>query len=71
MARKRGITTLAEVEDSRENAIKYGNQAKRNFNYLIPHRIDTNTIIFIKPHQDKTEQINRFMNRLEKDRMNY
>lgn len=71
MAKKRGITTLAEAVDSRENALRVGEFTKRNFKDLIPHRIDNNTVILINSHKDKTEQIGRFIEKLEKDRRNY
>lgn len=71
MARKRGITTLADAADSRENAIELGDQVKPRFKDLIPRRVDNNTVILIHAHQDHSAQINRFLKRLEKDRKNY
>ena len=71
MARKRGITTLAEAVDSRETAIELGEQVKPRFKDLIPHRVDNNTVILIHAHRDPDTQINQFLTKLEKDRKNY
>jgi hypothetical protein len=71
MARKKGITTLVEANESRGNAIKYGELAKRNFKDLTPHRINQNTVILIRSDKDKADQINRFIAKLERDRKNY
>lgn len=71
MTRKRGITTIAEAADNRENAIEIGQQVKQKFKDLIPHRVDNNTVILINANQDPSEQVKRFLMKLEKDRMNY
>lgn len=71
MTRKRGITTFTEAADNRENAMEIGQQVKQKFKNLIPHRINNNTVILIHANQDPSEQVNRFLTRLEKDRMNY
>ncbi len=71
MTRKRGITALAEAADNRENAMEIGQQVKQKFKDLIPHRVDNNTVILINANQDPSEQVNRFLMKLEKDRMNY
>lgn len=71
MARKKGIITTSEAADSRETAIKVGSEVKQKFKDLIPHRIDNNTVILIHAHQDHAAQINRFLQKLERDRNNY
>lgn len=71
MARKRGITTLAEAVDSRVTAIELGEHVKQRFKDLVPHRVDNNTVILIHAHQDPSAQINRFLTKLEKCRLNY
>ena len=71
MARKKGVITQADAADLREKTKKIGEEVKRKFADLIPHRIDNNTVILINSHRDKTEQINRFMAKLERDRRNY
>ncbi len=71
MARKKGVITQADAADLREKTKKIGEEVKRKFADLIPHRIDNNTVILINSHRDKAEQINRFMAKLERDRRNY
>lgn len=71
MARKKGIITQAEAAELREKTKKIGEEIKRTFKDLIPHRIDNNTVILINSQRDKAEQINRFMAKLERDRKNY
>jgi len=71
MARKKGVITQADAADLREKTKKIGEEVKRKFADLIPHRIDNNTVILINSQRDKVEQINRFMAKLERDRKNY
>lgn len=71
MAKKKGVITKEEAAELREKTMIIGKEVKRSFKDLIPHRIDNNTIILINAHKDKTEQINRFMAKLERDRNNY
>lgn len=71
MDRRRGLTILIKADDSSENSTEIREQAKKQFNDLIPHRVDNNTVILIHANQDPSEQVNRFLTRLEKDRMNY
>lgn len=71
MAKKKGIITMAEAVDYREKTKVIGEEVKRKFADLIPQRIDHNTVILINVHRDKTEQINRFLTKLERDRKNY
>lgn len=71
MARKKGVITQADAADLREKTKKIGEEVKRKFVDLIPHRIDNNTVILINSQRDKAEQINRFMAKLERDRKNY
>ena len=71
MARKKGVITQADAADLREKTKKIGEEVKRKFADLIPHRIDNNTVILINSQMDKAEQINRFMAKLERDRKNY
>ena len=71
MTQKKGITSMKEAFESRKNAIESGKLVKRKFKDLIPHRIDQSTVILLKSNKDKTEQIDRFIKKLERDRMNY
>lgn len=71
MAKKKGVITQADAADLREKTKKIGEEVKRRFADLIPHRIDNNTVILINSQRDKAEQINRFMAKLERDRKNY
>ncbi len=72
MARKKqGAITLAEECESREVAKRIGEVAKKNFAHLIPHRIDLNTVIFIKRNEDHQAQIRRYLDKLDRDRKNY
>lgn len=71
MAKKAGVITREEVIADREKAINIGKLTKRNFSDLIPHRINPTTVILISTKRDKAEQINRFMEKLDRDRMNY
>lgn len=71
MAKKKGVITQADAADLREKTKKIGEEVKRKFADLIPHRIDNNTVILINSQRDKAEQINRFMAKLERDRKNY
>lgn len=71
MARKKGIIALEEAADSRENAIVLGVEVKRKFEDLIPHRVDSNTVILIHSRKDPEDQISRFIAKLERDRKNY
>lgn len=71
MARKKGITTLAEAADSRETAIELGEHVKQRLKDLIPRRVDNNTVILIHAHRDPDTQINQFLTKLEKDRKKY
>lgn len=71
MAKKKGVITQADAADLREKTKKIGEEVKRKFAHLIPHRIDNNTVILINSQRDKAEQINRFMAKLERDRKNY
>lgn len=71
MARKVGIITNEEAAADREKALVIGEMTKRKFSDLIPHRINATTIILISTKKDKAEQIKRFLERLDRDRMNY
>jgi hypothetical protein len=71
MARKEGIITHEEAIADREKAINIGELTKRNFSDLIPHRINPTTVILISTKRDKAEQIKRFLERLDRDRLNY
>lgn len=69
--RKRGIITMEESIDSRKQAIKAGNKAKKSFCTRIPYRVDRNTIIMLRTDQDLDSQITRFLKTLENNRKNY
>lgn len=69
--KKKGVITLMEEIESRESAKRIGEDTKKKFSKLIPIRVDVNTLIFIKKDEDKTEQIDRYKARLERDRKNY
>jgi len=71
MAQKKGITSLKDAIELREDAIEMSKLVKREFKDLIPHRIDQNTFILVDPKKDVPEQINRFTNKLSNDRKNY
>lgn len=71
MAKKAGAITREEVIADREKALEIGELTKRNFSDLIPHRINTTTVILISTKRDKAEQIKRFLERLDRDRVNY
>ena len=71
MAKKEGVITNEEAIADREKALEIGELTKRNFSDLIPHRINPTTVILISTKRDKAEQINRFMEKLDRDRMNY
>lgn len=71
MAKKAGVITREEAIADREKALEIGELTKRNFSDLIPHRINPTTVILISTKRDKAEQINRFMEKLDRDRMNY
>ena len=71
MAKKAGIITHEEAIAEREKAKSIGDLTKRSFSDLIPHRVNATTVILISTKRDKTEQIKRFMERLDRDRMNY
>lgn len=71
MAKKAGAITREEVIADREKALEIGELTKRNFSDLIPHRINTTTVILISTKRDKAEQIKRFLERLDRDRLNY
>lgn len=71
MAKKAGVITREEVIADREKALEIGELIKRNFSDLIPHRINQSTVILISTKRDKAEQIKRFLERLDRDRLNY
>jgi DNA-binding Lrp family transcriptional regulator len=71
MARKEGIITHEEAIADREKALEIGELTKRNFSDLIPHRINQTTVILISTKKDKADQIKRFLERLDRDRLNY
>lgn len=71
MAKKKGLITNAEVAESRERAIELANEAREKIINFIPHRIDRLTVIYVRADRDTDEQVERFVRRLEKDRMKY
>lgn len=71
MAKKKGLITNAEVAESRERAIELANEAREKIINFIPHRIDGLTVIYVRADRDTDEQVERFVRRLEKDRMKY
>lgn len=71
MAKKKGLITNAEVAESRERAIELANKAREKIINFIPHRIDRLTVIYVRADRDTDEQVERFVRRLEKDRMKY
>lgn len=71
MAKKKGLITNAEVAESRERAIELANKAREKIINFIPHRIDRLTVIYVRSDRDTDEQVERFVRRLEKDRMKY
>lgn len=71
MAKKKGLITKEEVAENREKAINVAKGIKERFKALVPHRIDHVTVVYLRSDQDKQEQIDRFMRRLNKDRLNY
>lgn len=71
MAKKAGIITHEEALTERDKALEVGELTKRNFSDLIPHRINQTTVILISTKRDKAEQIKRFLERLDRDRLNY
>lgn len=71
MAKKKGLITNAEVAESRERAIELANKAREMIINFIPHRIDRLTVIYVRADRDTDEQVERFVRRLEKDRMKY
>lgn len=71
MAKKKGLITNAEVAESRERAIELANKAREKIINFIPHRIDRLTVIYLRSDQDKQKQVDRFISRLNKDRLNY
>lgn len=70
MAKKKGLITKAEVAESREKAISLSNEVKARVANLIPRRIDRTTVVYVRADR-ADEQIERFVRRLEKDRMKY
>lgn len=71
MAKKKGLITNAEVAESRKRAIELANEAREKIINFIPHRIDRLTVIYVRADRDTDEQVERFVRRLEKDRMKY
>lgn len=71
MAKKKGLITKAEVAENREKAIRTAKLIKKNFKGMVPHRIDRITVIYLRSDQDKQKQVDRFISRLNKDRLNY
>lgn len=71
MAKKKGLITNAEVAESREIAIELANEAREKIINFIPHRIDRLTVIYVRADRDTDEQVERFVSRLNKDRLNY
>lgn len=71
MAKKKGLITNAEVAESREIAIELANEAREKIINFIPHRLDRLTVIYVRADRDTDEQVERFVRRLEKDRMKY
>lgn len=71
MAKKKGLITNAEVAESREKAIELANEAREKIINFIPHRIDRLTVIYVRADRDTGEQVERFVSRLNKDRLNY
>lgn len=70
MAKKKGLITRAEIAESREKAISLSNEVKARVANLIPRRIDRTTVVYVRADR-ADEQIERFVRRLEKDRMKY
>lgn len=68
---KKGIITHTEEFESREIAARVGEVAKKRFAHLIPHRLDMNTLIFIRRDRDIQEQVERYLKKLENDRKGY
>lgn len=71
MAPKKGIITMVEAKDSRDQAIKAGKKTNESIKKRIPYRIDHRTIILLDPEHDAMEQINKFKEQLETNRLNY
>lgn len=64
-------TMMAERQIELERIVPFRERGLYMLGFMKKHRINENTVILIKAHLDKTEQINRFLSKLEKDRKNY
>lgn len=67
------ITQLLTEERAKQlKAIApYREKAFEVLSTMRKERVDSRTVILIKSDKDKTEEINQFIAKLEKDRMNY
>lgn len=72
MAKKKpGFIGREEEEALRENAKIVSEQSRGMFSNLIPHRIDSKTVVLVNPDKDLEEQLSRYTKKLERSRMNY
>ncbi len=69
--RKRGIITTEDYFNHFENGKNVAKNAKRKLNGLTPCRVSPTTVLMLRQDQNKDEQIQRYMRRLEQDRSNY
>lgn len=69
--KKEGFISKEEEEALRENAKIVSEQSRGMFQSLVPHRIDSKTVVLVNPDKDLDEQLSRYTRKLEISRMNY
>lgn len=69
--KKEGFISKEEEEALRENAKIVSEQSRGMFQNLVPHRIDSKTVVLINPDKNLNEQLSRYSRKLERSRMNY